>query len=405
VKVGTRLVGLLAALSLAIAGIGVLRSKNGPWVRVARDDLILEVDVTGTLQAEESALLGPPQLRGVYEFTITMMAPEGDLVPAGTPVLAFDSSILTQQLDRMTVELEEARKKVAKQLIDLEIRAADHRLRIAEAEARLRKARLEAQQPPELIASIEFEKAALDLELAESLLSATRREIAALRAAGEARLDELRSDEARVASRIAELERALARMTVNAPREGIVIHTSDWRGQKRQPGETCWYDDAVIEIPDLERMTGAGEVREAEAGRVRSGQPVVLHLDAHPEIEYAGTVGEISRVVQRRSWRNPLKIVRLDVILERTDPGRMRPGMRFRGSIEVARHRDVLLVPLQAVQVRVDGPVVFRETLTGRRATPVGLGRRNRQVAEVLTGLREGERVLMAPPAPPRESP
>jgi multidrug efflux pump subunit AcrA (membrane-fusion protein) len=72
---------------------------------------------------------------------------------------------------------------------------------------------------------------------------------------------------------------------------------------------------------------------------------------------------------------------------------RMRPGMSFRGRIETGRLQKVLLVPLEAVFVRPDGPVAFRRTSVGHELVKLKLGRRNWRAVEVLAGLKEGDRV------------
>ena len=68
-------------------------------------------------------------------------------------------------------------------------------------------------------------------------------------------------------------------MRRTAPRDGIVIHVANRRNEKKKVGDTCSFYERVIEIPDLSRMEADGEVEEAEAGRIREGQAVKLHLD------------------------------------------------------------------------------------------------------------------------------
>jgi multidrug efflux pump subunit AcrA (membrane-fusion protein) len=138
-------------------------------------------------------------------------------------------------------------------------------------------------------------------------------------------------------------------------------------------------------------MEADGEVEEARAGRVEQGQSVVLRLDAHPDREYRGTVSSISRAVQEKSWRNPLKVVRLTLSLDETDPERMRPGMRFRGEIEIERIEDVTMIPIEAVDRFDGGPVAHRYRLGGWRPVALVLGRRNGEKVEVIEGLDPGD--------------
>jgi HlyD family secretion protein len=156
----------------------------------------------------------------------------------------------------------------------------------------------------------------------------------------------------------------------------------------------------VLELPDLNAMMGKGEVDEADAGKVEVGQVFRIRLDAHPDLEYTGTVGSIWQTVQQKSWRNPVKVVRLDLELDEPDPMRMRPGMRFRGKVETGRIPDALLIPAAAVFPSADGPTVYRKTLLGHERIGVTLGERNDEYVQVLDGLDEGDRVAERDPEP-----
>jgi HlyD family secretion protein len=85
------------------------------------------------------------------------------------------------------------------------------------------------------------------------------------------------------------------------------------------------------------------------------------------------------------------------VTLDRTDPLRMRPGMRFRGEVETGRAPKVLLVPSEAVLATAAGPLVYRKTLLGTEAVRPRLGRRNVSEVEVLGGLAAGDRLSRVP--------
>jgi multidrug efflux pump subunit AcrA (membrane-fusion protein) len=68
--------------------------------------------------------------------------------------------------------------------------------------------------------------------------------------------------------------------------------------------------------------------------------------------------------------------------------------MRFVGTVEVERVPRALVVPAEAVFRRADGPVVFR----GDEEVRPRLGRRNGRFVEVLSGLREGDRLSLRDP-------
>ncbi len=382
----------IGLLVLAAAGAWVLARgrPDGDWVKAVRGDLPLSVEVTGTLKAVDSDLLGPPLVAETWEFKIAFLAPEGARVKQGQPVLGFDASALQRDLETKVAERDTATKEIEKKEGELALAENDEVLAVAEAEAKQRKTALLISRPDELVASKELAKAKLDHELAEREVLYLKEKITMKRRAAASELAALHSTQERAAGRVAEINDAIARMTIRAGRDGTLIYVSDWRGDKRKIGDTVWRADKVVEVPDLRAMAGKGEVDEADAGKIAAGQPVHLRLDAHPDIEYAGKVSAVARAAERKSWQNPLKIVRLEIALERTDEERMRPGMRFRGAVETGRVRGVVIVPVEAVFPTPAGPVVYRRTLAGFSATAVRTGARSEQMVEILSGLRAG---------------
>ena len=387
------LVIAVAMVLLLVAGRVIWENIRQPpgTVRAELGDLVINVDVIGTLRAVESSVLGPPQVADVWQFKIAMMADEGAEVTQGQSILAFDPSELQQRLQTKLADLDAARTEVEKMKVGIDMTVANDRLELAKVEARLRKARLIAEQPSELHSNIEMEKAKLDLELAELEVELIRRRIEATQRAGAEELGVLEANLAHAESEVRQIRDGITRMTRVAPRNGIVIHVTNWRNEKKKVGDSCWVAERVLEIPDLTRMEADGEVVEAQAGRVRDGQKVALRLDAHPDHEYRGTVRFISRTVQEKSWRNPRKVVQLTLSLDKTDPERMRPGMRFRGQIEVDRRDGVTLLPIEAIFRENGETVAYRRGFGGWRSIPLELGNRNTDQVEVLNGLEPGD--------------
>jgi len=394
---GKRVVAGVAVIAAVGAGGWLLASfpqdDEVSWVRARTDDLVIGVDVEGTLQSRDSSYLGPPPVPETWDYKISMLAPEGQEVEAGTPVVAFDTGELERRLRERMTESEEAAKKIEQTTQELARRHMEDELKLAEARAEERKARLKVDVPAELEKSQTLEEARLDLSLAETEIDYLERRLEASVRSAEATLDVLRSKKARADQQVQEIQEAIERMTVKAPRAGTIIFVSNWRGDKKKVGDSCWRGDTVVELPNLAEMMAKGEVDEADAGRIEVGQPFRIRLDAHPDLEYSGHVESIWQTVQQKSWRNPIKVVRLDMQLDETDTRRMRPGMRFRGTVEVERVEDALVVPARAVFPTPEGPVVYRSTWLGHERVPVTIGRRNEEMVQVVQGLSPGDRI------------
>jgi len=369
--------------------------RKGKWVAVNHDDLILGVEVTGSLSAVQSEVLGPPQINDMWNFKISMMAPEGTDVTEGRPVLSFDSTELVRKLEEFTAEADAAKTEIDKMRANLSLLLEEEQLRLAEARSRLRKADMKLEAPAELVGAHERQQSQLDHDLSVEEIKHLTSKIASLERLASAEIGLLDSKRLRAESKVSEFQQNIARMTVKAPRNGTVIYVTNWRSEKKKVGDSCWRAEKVIEIPDLRFMIGKGEVDEVDAGKVAVGQRVTFKLDAHPDDEIHGTITTIGRTVQQQSPRTPLKILRVEIKLDRTDAEKIRPGMRFRGTVELDRVKNALVIPRDAVFITAAGPVAYRRGTFSTSAVALKLGRRNEDVVEVFSGLDRGDRVLV----------
>jgi multidrug resistance efflux pump len=395
------IIGIAIAIAAVLAGAGWTRNKlaadrQGDWIRVSRGDLVTGIDVTGTLSAVDSGSFGPPQVNDVWEYKISMIAPEGSDVKQGQPVLGFDTAELQKRLDEKSAESEQARKEIEKNRADLALRREDEKLKLADAEARLRKAQLKLEGPPDIVSTNDRRQIELDFALAKQETESIRQRIASFERAAAAQIALLTSKQLTAASVVNETQNAIKAMSIMAPRNGTIVYVVNWRGDKKKVGDSCWRSERVIEIPDLARMMAKGEVDEADAGKIAAGQRVVFNLDAHPDEEFAGTIAEAARTVQQQQGtKDPIKVLKVNIALDRTDPAKMRPGMRFHGTVELARAKSALLIPRSAVFVTDSGPVAYRRGSFSVTAVPLKLGRENEKSVEVLSGLSPSDRVLV----------
>ena len=363
------------------------------WAEAERGDLVLTVEVNGVLAAVNSTPVGPPQVPDVFDFKIAMMAPEGTDVKAGMPVLAFDTSELERTLLEKRAESESATKRIEKKEKDAEIARKNDELRLAEATSRRRKAALELEVPEELVKAQQLREWRLTLEDATREMEFLKTKLAASRHADDVMLAALRGRKTAAVRRVAEIEASIDAMSVKAGRAGTVVYATSWRDEKKKVGDSAWRGERILEIPDLSAMKGEGEVDESDAGKISVGQKVRFRLEAHPDIEFVGRISSIWSTVQRQSFRSLVKVVKLVVDLEATDPRKMRPGMRFRGMIETGRIANALLVPADAVFPTDAGPMAFRRSAVGYGRRVLTLGARNEASVEVKSGLDAGDRV------------
>lgn len=384
-------------LVVMLAACGVSANEKS-LVEVKRDDLVIGVEVTGELEAVDSTTLKPPAVGDMWDFKIAMLADEGNDVKAGEPVVAFDGTELERKLEDMQNEAAAAQKNLEKKRNDAALVRKDEELKVAEAEAKLRKATLEAQAPSDLVASIQQKQTQFDEQSAKLALDAAKAEAEQKKRSDDDEVQRLADKADYAKKRVEELQQTIAKLQEVAPRAGTIVYPSRGEGnEKRKVGDTVWRMEEVISIVGLGKMVGNGQIDEIDLAKVAESQVVTLRLDALPDAQLSGKVQSIAINVQRKSETDPSKIVRLKIAIDPTKE-LLRPGMRFRGQVETEKVPKVVQVPADAVFVTPDGPVAYREDGGKLEQVKLTLGRRNATAIEVKAGLAPGDRVSRVQP-------
>jgi HlyD family secretion protein len=396
--IGKTLNRLLFAGGLA-AAIGCAPSLGpaGRVVPVVQQDLALYVEVVGTLKSIDSDQIGPPpSVFDCWQFKIISMASEGKRVAAGDEVIAFDPSDLEKQLKDYESDYEKTRQEYNKKSSDSELARLSGRKEEQAAEARRRVAEMKADKPADLVQELKLRESAIERDLAQRETAFLHEREQVNSDLAQARLRGLALRLQRSAGQVTLLKSEIQAMSVHAQRAGTVVYKPNGRGEKRKVGDPLSKMEAALEIASLERMAAQGQVDEVDASQIGEGQKVRLRLEAHPDKEYAGVVERIARLVQTESPDSRVRVVQLDIKLSETDPMVMRPNMRFRGRIEIARVPSAVQVPIEAVESTASGPAVMQLGDDGtQRLTPIQLGRRSGDAVQITGGLRAGDRVLL----------
>lgn len=398
----TKRTGWLIAAAVVIAlfaGAFILQgrvtTRNTEMARVERGEVVVGVEVTGELQALDSTSIGPPEVPQIWEFRISMLAPEGSDVKKGAPIVRFDTSDIEQRLQEKSAERDAAKTEIEQRRASLRVESQEERLRLAEAESALGKAALKLEAPSEILNANDRRQLELEHEVSTREVSYRKVKLSGL---GRSAAEEIRVLEAKFRNAAREVERlqqAMRAMTVRSPRDGTVVYVTDRRNEKPKVGDGVWRGRTILQIPDLSRMNAKGEVDEADAGKVFAGQKAMFRLDAHPDREWTAAVSQVGRTVRKVSDSNPNRTLPVQLTLERTDPDLMRPGMRFRGTLITAEKRNVLRVPVDAIFTSPEGAVVHRRTATGMEDVRVETGARGEEWIEIVSGLEEGDQVAL----------
>ena len=193
---------------------------------------------------------------------------------------------------------------------------------------------------------------------------------------------------------------------IYAPEDGLAIYaTSARRGSWRSRTEPLDVGQAVRErqeliyLPTASAVKAEVDIHETSLKKVRLGLPTIITIDALPGKTFLGTVKHIAPLPDAQSmWMNPdLKVYNSEIYVDGNDSS-LRTGMSCKVEIVIAQYPDATYIPVQAV-LRVAGePTVY--VVNGKNIQPrmVEIGLDNNRMVRIMSGLREGEIVLLTPP-------
>jgi hypothetical protein len=146
-------------------------------------------------------------------------------------------------------------------------------------------------------------------------------------------------------------------------------------------------------------MIAQVSLHESVLKQVETGQSATIQVDALPGREFHGHVRFVSVMADQNSfWANPnLRLYRTEVTIDDAT-SEMRPGMSCAIEILVEEIQDTLFAPVQSVFRRGKENLAFVDAGGGTAERKVEVGRYNDRWVQVLSGLSEGEVVLLAPP-------
>ncbi|MDD4871475.1 MAG: efflux RND transporter periplasmic adaptor subunit, partial [Kiritimatiellae bacterium] len=209
-------------------------------------------------------------------------------------------------------------------------------------------------------------------------------------------------------TKLAKLNAQLSKAKIYAPVDGMVIYATSaraggsFRGGSQQPleeGQEVFERQELIYLPTTDSTMAEVAIHESSLEKVHVGLPAIITIDALPGKKFLGRLAVIAPLPDARSiWMNPnLNVYNSKIYLDETNP-ELRTGMSCKTEIIIEQHDDAVSVPVQAV-MRVKGePTVY--VMQDQQITPrkVEIGLDNNRMIRIISGLKEGEVVMLTPP-------
>lgn len=362
-------------VAVLLGGVAALRltgiTPGSAAAPVARGSVEVSVLAEGRLKPSNLVAVGA-QVSG----RITALAVKvGDRVGQGDLIAEIDS--VTQRNDL---------RKAEAALANIKAQLVEKRAVLALAEKML------ARQQ-NLIRSAASSRS--DFDTAEQDVEVAHAQIAAL---------EAQTAEAEVAIETARANLDYTRIT--APSAGTVLAIVNQAGQTVNSAQSS---PTIAVLGDLARMNVHAEISEADIGKVKPEQKVRFSLLDDSGRTYQGALESIApapQAIVNDSLINPdttadsdsEAVYYIGIVPVENPDGNLRSYMTAQVSILLGEAQDVLTVPALALGQR-NGDGSYKVRVLARdgsvESRNVGIGLNDKVVAEVISGLNEGEHVVM----------
>jgi len=393
---------------IVLAGCGVVlgavrlsrRAPTLPTYQVTREEFLDSVQFRGEVKALKSVTISAPSEAG--DLQLVKLVAEGATVKAGDVVVEFDKTKTEQDLAQFRSTLKSADASIEQARAQAKLAEEEDKTAVLKARYDVEAAKLEASKQ-EIVSKIEGEKAKLALADAEQKLREAEQKQKSDQALNQANIESTEQARNKAQYDVERAERALAKMSVQAPSAGTITILQHWAGSDMAPyrtGDRAWPGAAIAELPDASTLRISARVDETERGRLALKLPVTVQLNAIPDRQFTGHIESISEIATldfSGGW--PInRNFTLEIVLDQTD-SRFKPGTTGQVTVVVDRVPNAISIPAQALFQKSGRSVAYVWNGGQFEEREVEVGRRNPEKIMIAKGLEVGDQVALKEPA------
>jgi len=390
-----RLIFILSSVSVIIlivvgavaATRGGNRIDSSKLARVERGDLAKNVVATGKIQAITQVDV-KSKASGIVK---KLLVDYGQPVKQGQVLVELDKEEIQARVNQQHASLEAAE-------------AAAHA-----AEADLQHARVDAEGPDVPMLKRAYERAremARDGVVSQAQLDDAQKnyEMAvnkqqlgkANEVVAEAKLRQARAQVSQAKAQLAQTEEEYSNSTIVSPMDGIVlsrnVEVGDVVSSILVVGSSA---TLLMTVGDTREVYVKGKVDESDIAKVYIGQPARIKVESYKDRTFNGKITKISPMGVEKDNVTTFEVrVSID-----NSKGELKSMMTANAEILLEEHKNVLMVPEGALiydkdrnaSVEVPDP----SAKDGKRKLAVNVGISNGSKTELLSGLKEGNEVVL----------
>ena len=356
------------------AGTSDAKAASIPSARVAaaqRGDISHVLTLAGQFQPYQEVDVHPKVSGYMKHINVDI----GDIVQQGQSLATLEVPELRAQLQQTVFEVDQSKQEITRAQHEINRAQAQHSALHAQYE-RLKQA---GQGHPGLIAQQELDDAqAKDLASEAQVDSAKAAMAAAQQNAGAAQADNQRVE-------------ALHNYTnVVAPISGVVVWRYADTGALIQGGTNSNSQDLpIVRLAQSTLLRLRVPVPEDDVRYVRDGDQLTVRVDAVGR----SFVGKVVRFT--RSVNFETRTMETEVDVDNKDLS-IAPGMYANTMLRLAHVQNVITIPIEALVLQGNQQVVYvLDSSNHVHIRPVQVGIQGSKLAEIKSGLNEGDRVIL----------
>jgi HlyD family secretion protein len=386
--------GLIALLVIIVSAVGVVAHGSGTKIdpsrlaKVTRGDIAKSVVATGKIQPITKVEL-KSKASGIVE---KLYVDINQHVTRGQVLAQLDQQEILAQVAAQKAQLEAATANVGTYQANI----AQDKVNAEAPDLPMYKNTLDRnlQMEKEGVVS----QQALDDANRNYLAALNKRDTArALIAVDEAKLKQAQAQVAQSKATLNQLDEQLSYTTLTSPMDGVILSRDVELGDAVSSilvlGSTA---TLVMTIGDTRQVYVQGKVDEADIANVYLGQAARIKVESFRDRVFNGKVTKIAPLGVEKD-----NVTTFEVRVSIDNPGgELKANMTANAEILVDEHKNTLMVPEQALtydnkknaSVNVPDP----KNKDGVRSVPVKVSIANGSNTEILSGLKEGDTVVLA---------
>jgi len=386
-------IGLGVVLVLCAAGYGVARLASSSGIdpsklgKVGRGDVARSVVATGKitpiLQVEVKS-----KASGIVE---KLFVDINNVVRKGQPLAQLDQQEIAAQVAAQRAQLGAAEANVA----NFEAALEQDKVNAAAPDLPMYKVTLDRNT--EMVKQGLVPQQSLDNANRDYLAALNKRDSArAQLGVDNAKLKQAKAQVTQSQATLNQLEEQLSYTTILSPMDGVVLSRDVEIGDAVSSilvlGSTA---TLVMTIGDTTEVYVKGKVDEADIAHVYLGQSARIKVESFRDRYFQGKVTKISPMGVEKD-----NVTTFEVRVSINNPGgELKAQMTANAEILLDEHKNVLTVPENAViydaMKNASVEIPDKKQKDGKRKIPIKVGLSNGTITEVVSGLKEGDQVVL----------